>query len=156
MRGIVENQISKPLKCSEYSASRGLTGGACVNTLYSWPNHSSSSRIEATFPHLSHCIIQYPLYLGVGIVGIRRGYRNWGIVAIGGSKSDERGAPITIIRGTPDGDNRSIEHHFVAFHGQLMRSGNQIYGIIVDELFGDVCAEKISGTPGRNAPSFDV
>ena len=127
-----------------------------MNTLYSWPSHSSSSRIEATFPHLSHCIIQYPLCLGIGIVGIRRGCRNWGIVAIGGSESVEKGAPITIVRRTPDGDNRSIEHHFVAFHGQLMRSGNQIYSIVVDELFGDVGAEEISGTSRRNAPSFDV
>ena len=44
-------------QCSEHSGPRELTGGACVNTLYSWPNHSSSSRIEATFPHLSHVLL---------------------------------------------------------------------------------------------------
>jgi len=78
------------------------------------------------------------------------------MVATESRKYDARDAPVTIIWRTPDGDNCSIEHQFVAFHGQLMCSGNQIYGVIVDELFGDVGAEEISGTSRRHAPSFDI
>lgn len=37
-----------------------------------------------------------------------------------------------------------------------MCPGNQIYGVIVDELFRDVSAEEISGTSRRYAPSLDV
>ena len=71
-------------------------------------------------------------------------------------KYGARDAPVTIVWRTPYCDNCSIEHHFVTFHGQLMCSGNQIYGVIMDELFGDVSAEEISGTSRRYAPSFDV
>jgi hypothetical protein len=87
---------------------------------------------------------------------MRGGYRDRGVVAMGSSKSDERDAPITIIWCAPDGDDRSIKHHFVTFHGQLMCSGNEIYGIIVDELFRDVGAEEVSGTSRGDAPSFDI
>jgi len=71
-------------------------------------------------------------------------------------KHDARDGPVTIIWGTPDGDNCSVEHHFVTLHGQLMCSGNQIYGVIMDELFGDVSAEQIAGTSRGYAPSFDI
>jgi len=37
-----------------------------------------------------------------------------------------------------------------------MRSGNQIYGIVVDELLRDIGAKEISGTSWGDAPSFDV
>ena len=87
---------------------------------------------------------------------MRRRYQNQGIVAIESSKSDERGAPITVIWCTPDSDNRPIEHHFVTLHGQLMCSSNQIYSVVVDELFRDVSAKEISGTSRGDAPSFDV
>ena len=46
--------LTKPWGAPKYRRSQELTGGACVNTLYSWLSHSSSSRIEATFPHLTH------------------------------------------------------------------------------------------------------
>ena len=68
----------------------------------------------------------------------------------------ERDAPIAIVGRTPDGDNHSIKHHFIAFHGQLMRSGNQIYGVVVNELSRDVRAKEVSGTPRRYTPSFDI
>jgi len=71
-------------------------------------------------------------------------------------KYDARDAPVTIIWRTPDGDNCPIEHHFVTLHGQLMCPGDQIYGVIMDELFGDVSAEEISGTSRGYAPSFDI
>lgn len=99
---------------------------------------------------------QYLPFLGVEVIGVRRGYRNREVAGTRGSKSDEGGAPVTIIGCTPDSDNRSIEHHFVTFHGQLMCSGNQIYGIVVDELFRDIGAKEVSGTPRGDAPSFDV
>jgi len=75
---------------------------------------------------------------------------------MGSRKHDARDAPVTVIWRTPDGDNCSIEHHFVALHGQLMCAGNQIYGVIMDELFGDVSAEEIPCTSRRYTPSLDI
>ena len=138
---------------SRYKRSCGLTGGACVNTLYSWLSHSSSSRIEATFPHLSHVLVS--ALCGDG--NNRNTGTAWSRKIVTGSNGyDKKDAPVTVVRCTPDGDNCSIEHHLVAFHGQLMCSGDQIYGIVVNKLLGDVGAEEVSGTPRGYTPSFDV
>lgn len=63
-------------------------------------------------------------------------------------KMDSSGkhVPVTVIRGTPDSNNCPIEHELVAFHRQLVSTGNEVYRIIVGEGFGDVSAEQISCT----------
>ena len=56
--------------------------------------------------------------------------------------------PVAIIRRTPDGDNELVKHEFVALHRQLMRPCNEVDGVLVRELLGDVCAEQEPG-PAR-------
>jgi len=108
------------------------TMGACWNTLYSWPKCSSSSRMEATLPHLSIVNSQW-----------------W-------NRIERRSSPVAIIGSTPNCDNCLIKHELESIHGKLMCSGDEVDGIVVCETFRDVSAKQKPGTARRETPSRNI
>lgn len=61
--------------------------------------------------------------------------------------------PVTIVGSTPYCYNRTIEHEFVSFHGQLMCSCDEIDCIMVCKFLRDVCTKEKSGPTRRETPS---
>ena len=49
---------------------------------------------------------------------------------------------VTVVRGAPNSYNHVVEHQFVALHGKLVSTSNQIDSVVVRKRFGDVSAEK--------------
>lgn len=64
--------------------------------------------------------------------------------------------PVAIIRCAPYGDNRLVEHKLEALHRELMRTRDEVDGVVMSEDLGDVGAEQEARSPRREAPAGDV
>lgn len=53
-----------------------------------------------------------------------------------------RHVPIAIIWSTPHRYNHLIKHKLITFHSELMRPRNQVNGILVCKLLGDIRAKE--------------
>lgn len=65
-------------------------------------------------------------------------------------------SPIAIIWRTPNGDNCTVKHEFVALHRKLVGTGYEIDGIGVRKCFGDVGSEEETSPAGGEAPTRNV
>lgn len=55
--------------------------------------------------------------------------------------SHEEYIPITIIRSTPHGHDRFVEHQLIPFHSQLVSTGYQVYCVVMCKVFGYICTK---------------
>lgn len=107
-----------------------LTDGACPNTLYSCRNESSSSSIDATFPHLE-------------------------LVGQSNAQTARVGVPIAVVWRTPYCHNQPIEEMLVSFHSKLVRAGDEVNVIGPNELPNSVAAEQEACAARRQPPAVD-
>lgn len=121
--------------------ARRRTEGACENTLYSCARCSSSSRMDATFPHLHHTHTS-------SVFSSRKHSPN--------CCSRVGCAPVTVIGRAPDGDDRFVKHELVALHCELMCARYEVDAVPVREYFGDVCAEEVARSARGDTPAVDV
>ena len=63
--------------------------------------------------------------------------------------ADHKHSPITIVGGTPHGDNCSVEHEFITFHCELMGARDEVNGIVMSERLGNVSTEQEPRAPRR-------
>lgn len=64
--------------------------------------------------------------------------------------------PVAIIRCAPYGDDCLVEHKLEALHRKLMRTRDEVDGVVMSEDLGDVGAEEEARSPRREAPAGDV
>lgn len=62
-------------------------------------------------------------------------------------------ATVAIIRRRENGNDVPIVRPIVTLHDQLMCSCDQLQSVVVVECFGDVLAERVTGTTRRNSPA---
>ncbi len=63
---------------------------------------------------------------------------------------------VAIVGSREDSDHVPFMSPIVAIHHQLMSSGYQLKAISMVKLLGDVLAERVAGTSGRDTPATSV
>jgi len=56
-------------------------------------------------------------------------------------------APVAVVRGGEDRDDAAVVLPLVPLHHELMRPCYEVQAVDVSELFGDVLAEGVPGSP---------
>jgi len=62
-------------------------------------------------------------------------------------------AAVAVVGCTPNGYDRLIEHQFVPLHCKLVRSGDEVDGVVMRESLGDVRSKKEACSTGRETPA---